>query len=103
MELRRCPECAYGIFALVQRAHAFDLDSNRVLQRRANGIRRARTSSLAQHAVGSLSGIQLDRLKQLFPRSMISFSCLCGHQCGFLVDAPESTIRRGTDYRGSRR
>ena len=89
VQLRGCPECAYGIFALVQRAHAFDFDSDRVLQGRANGARRACASSLAQHAVGSLSGIQLDGLQQLLPRSMISFSCLGGHQCGFLAHCPD--------------
>jgi hypothetical protein len=82
MQLSRCPECAYSIFAFVQRAHAFDLESDRLLQRRANATRRGRASSLAQHAVGSLSGIQLDGLQQLLPLSMISFSCLRGHQYG---------------------
>jgi len=100
MQLCRCPECAYRIFALVQRAHAFDFDSDRVLERRANGARRARASSLAQHAVGSLPGIQLDGLQQLLPRSMISSSCLRGHQYGILAHVPGSTIRRGRDYRG---
>jgi hypothetical protein len=103
MQLRRCPECTYGIFALVQRAHAFDFDSDRVLQRRANGARRAHASSLAQHAVGSLSGIQLDGLQQLLPRSMISSSCLRGHQYGILAHVPGSTIQRGRDYRGQSR
>ena len=100
VQLRGRPECAYRILALVQRAHAFDFDSDRVLQRRANGAWRACTSSLAQHALGSLSGIQLDGLQQLLPRSMISSSCLRGHQCGILALVPGSTIRRGRDYRG---
>jgi len=103
VQLRGCPECAYGIFALVQRAHAFDFDSDRVLQGRANGARRACASSFAQHAVGSLSRIQLDGLQQLLPRSLISSSCLGGHQYGFLAHGPGSTIRRGRDYRGQSR
>jgi hypothetical protein len=103
MQIRGCPECAYRIFALVQRAHAFDFDSDRVLQRCANGARRARASSLAQHAVGSLSGIQLDGLQQVLPRSMISYSCLRGHEYRILAYVPGSTIRRGRDYRGQSR
>ena len=89
MQLRRCPKRAYRIFALVQCAHAFDFDSDRVLERGANGARRARAPSLAKHAVGSLSGIQLDGLLRLLPRSMTSSSCLRGHQYGILAHCPD--------------
>jgi hypothetical protein len=89
MHFRRCPECPHGIFAFVQRAHAFDLDSDRLFQRRANGTRRGCASSLAHDAVGSLSGIQLDGLHQLLPPSVISFSCLRGHE----YEVPRASAR----------
>src|SRR6185369_14411865 len=75
-------ECPDRVFAFVQCAHALDLDSDRLLQRRPDGTRLSRTSSLAQNAVGALPRIQLDGLQQLLPGSAISFSCLRGHCTG---------------------
>ncbi|HEY2864428.1 MAG TPA: hypothetical protein VGK37_12485 [Casimicrobiaceae bacterium] len=80
VNFRRCLESSHRVLVFVQCAHPVDLGRHRLFERRTNRARLGGASGFSHNTIGTPARVELKRLRQLLPASLIAFSYLYGHR-----------------------